>query len=175
MNQNLRYQNINDSFNNNEFLVWLPPISTITYSELDHISWDLRDTNFVENLTDLLNRLNKENYIYKFDFSLFLHTNNENIETVYLMPPYNGLSDLDSINQEKMLIMMFLSQLWQNFKYHGYHLYLSELSELENIEQIDEFVHFIHSKLFESGYNANPEFVELNRSVLLKITRINKD
>lgn len=174
MNQNLGYQNINDSFNNNEFLLWLPPISTITYSELDHIYWDLRNTNFVESLTSLLNRLNKENYMYKFDFSLFLHTNNVNIETVYLLPPISGLPDFESINPEKMFIMMFLHQFWTKFKYHGYHLYLSESSELENIEEIGEFVHFIHSKLFEKGDNVNPEFVELNRSVLLKITRINK-
>lgn len=171
--------NINDSFNNNnELITWLPPISTVNYFDADSLYEG--NLEFADNLTDILNSVNKEYYKYKFDFSLFLHTNDKNSKVDYYLAPDSGLPNMDSIDQQEMMMNMMLGKaLWHNFKYHGYHNYLSELTDLEIIKQLDEYINCVEEHLLATANLINEcgdaGFIEFRKSVLLKITRINKD
>lgn len=170
---------INDSFNNNnELIIWLPPIYTISYFKADSLG--VCNPDFTKNTIDILNGLNKDDYLYKFDFSLFLHTNDKNCKVDYYLSPNSGLPNFDTVDGEEMMMYMMLGKaLWHNFKYHGYHLYLSELLDLERIKQLDEYIDSIQESLLPTITSINEDgdtgFIEFKKSVLLKITRINKN
>lgn len=48
-------KSINDSFNNNELLLWLPPISTINYSDVDESIYANVNSDFLLIKTKILN------------------------------------------------------------------------------------------------------------------------
>jgi hypothetical protein len=160
---NSKYNNntIEEHFNNDKLSIWLDSIN----NKLDFISCL---NSIVE---DLINCNN--NYIYKLEYSLFLHTNDQSKKVIFLLAPDSGIKE-SNIN-----IPTFLGHtlLWETYKYRGFHVSLSEELNNKNIININDYSNEVYTKLGRIIISINEDvdvdsFIEFKKNCLLTITRI---
>lgn len=99
-----------NGFKDNVLSVWLP---------------NLTDKNiFSKELIGLLDKycLDQRNFVYKFYYALFLHTNDKSCISINFEPSENGmLLDISDLNKKECnLYKKSLDNLNKNFKFHGY-------------------------------------------------------
>lgn len=175
---------INNSFNNNEFTGWLPSLSCRLNDDSNRFYKLIGKTkpSFVDELTNTLKDLNKEIFTYKLEFFLFLHTNNGKIKSkFYLFPGMTKkdcIAEIDQLNMNVMGLTTIDNELfYEIFLYHGFSRLKSDLIDLElvNNEQYSKNIFVSLSKTVDSSNsNIRLGFIELNKDILLKITRKTK-
>lgn len=180
------YDNINDLFTNNQIVViYLPTLSSNLEDENDMLRIESdRLPNFVFNLFNNLKALEKENLLYKFEFSLYLHTNDKNLKVDDLLPIDDELSTLHQLDDFKFnQVSKAYDILHKNYNYHGYHVFKSAILDLDvDFNKLFKYTTDIFKSLITTSHNYNSKdiideagFIEDQyKPVICKITRFPK-
>lgn len=178
-------KHINDLFINNQIILILPStISNLRKDENGKFKIEKSVIpDFIYQLFNKLLNLDKENFTYKFDYSLFLHTNDENIKIDSDLDIIDGNSMLKNLTDKEEFVRSFEldKSNYELYKIHGYHEYLSDRLDLdiEYGEVIDycQSVHLYLCKTITSNNTTSKEegFIDFYRPISFKITRLAKN
>ena len=87
---------------------------------------------FYIDLVGILYGLDKS-YLYKLEYSLFLHTNDRDKKVKFLIPPVSGWGDHNNLSNENMFKLALMNKItYENNEYHGYHVYKSDYIDLNS-------------------------------------------
>ena len=81
---------------------------------------------FVKELAQILDSLDKS-YLYKLEYSLFLHTNDSNKKVEFFHPPFSGIVGDD-------LSDFFQKITYECNKFHGYLVFKSDRIDLKDYD-----------------------------------------
>lgn len=177
-------KNINDSFNDGNIVIYLPAIASALKCEENvlRIKSD-QIPDFVVQLFNVFKGLDKENLTYKFDFSLYLHTNDKNIKVDDLFPTSAELSMYHQLDDfEFKRVYKGSDVLTKNYNYHGYHVFKSIVLDLNvDYDKLYSYIIEIYKSLTITAHEYNKDISDEKglienqyRFVLCKITKIAK-
>lgn len=136
-------KNINSLFEDNKVVLWLPSLSI---SHDNDWSETKPNPDFLKLLVHNLDGLDKS-YLYKLEFSLFLHTDDREKEVVYLLAPDSGINPSKMCSNDMMNYLLAMKILYANYKYRGYHVFHSDTLDFDSIKSLNEYCHLIYKIL----------------------------
>lgn len=130
---------------------------------------------FRDQLIFLLNGLDKT-CRYKLEFSMYLHTNDDNKKLSNL--PVDDISSISNISIENYLMTKVLFEKF--FKFKGYFAFFAEKYLYNSEKDLIKFVSSVYIRLEELVINTNEildqdGFIEFKRPVIIYIKIDNKD
>jgi len=174
---------INDYFINDQIITYLP--STISNLKKDENGKFKIESEIIPDLynqlANTLLSLDKENFTYKFDYSLFLHTNDENIKINSDLNMYDSKFVLNHTDKNEFIRFYELDKLnYENFKIHGYHEFLSDRLDLDiEYEDLLDYCEsayiYLCNTITSNNRTKELGFIDFYKPILLKTTRLPKN
>lgn len=156
------------NFVNNFYSCFIPPITNL----LDNHEYD----GIISILNEIFNELSKDkNFKYKFNFRLFMHSNdkNKNLESVVGPSLYCDNILISPAPNDDSLIE---SALYREYRYHGYgDIYFLNIDfndSFHNAIYIKKIIEVIEQLIPHLNKNKSDLFIEDKKWIILDIDRI---